>query len=92
MSETLLQGVTNAYGRIPKASIGDVCVFEIDDRYYVVEVCDYQVKSVGPDNPAEGGRWFGNGLSNTAIKYVSRGRSRSAALAMLRAAIAKAKP
>ena len=80
------RGLVNAYGRTPVASRGNICVFELDGRYYVVEVGDYQVLSIGTDNPAGGGRWFANGLGDDAIRYVAHGRSRAAAMAMLRRA------
>ena len=82
--KTLIHGIKCAYGWDAVASIGDTCVFELDGLYYVVEVGNYQVKSVGADNPRDGGRWFAGGVSSKSIRYVARGRSRRAAIAMLR--------
>jgi hypothetical protein len=54
------------------------------DGYFVVEVRDYAVYSVGADNPRDGGRWIARGLQPSAIRYVARRRKRAAAMAMLR--------
>jgi hypothetical protein len=85
----LLQGITCAYGYEPVASIGDVCVFNLGGLFYVVEVGEYQVKSVGADNPRDG-RWFANGVNDSSIRYVANGRSRRAAIAMMRRECAEA--
>ena len=85
--KSLIQGIENAYGYEPIASIGNICVFQFGSRHYVVEVGDWQVKSVGGDNP-ERGRWAASEVNEASIKHVANGRSRRAAIAMMRRACA----
>jgi hypothetical protein len=70
-----------------------ISVVEIDyDRYgvtktgfFVVELdWDHgRVRSVGPDNPDGGGRWFG-GYSESGVMYVASSLSRKTAISRLR--------
>lgn len=49
----------------------DFRIFDIDGKYYAVEMCDeYQVLSIGSDNPPEGGRWTAP-ATDAGIKYVA---------------------
>ena len=64
----------------------DVRVREIDGKFYVYEYDEahHQVLSVGASNP-QSGRWFANGHSDGAIKYVGRSyRNKKSALAYAR--------
>lgn len=53
--------------------MSDIRIAEIDGKFYVYEydASHHQVLSVGPANPHGGGRWFANGESEKAIKYVA---------------------
>lgn len=52
----------------------NIQISEIDGLYYVYDYDDqrHQCLSVGRSNPREGGRWFANGHSEKAIRYVGR--------------------
>jgi len=68
---------------------GDVLVVEVEGRYHVVKYDESRgrVTSCLPsDTPAGGGTWFAD-ATDEGVYYVSRGRSRSAAMAGMRRAI-----
>jgi hypothetical protein len=65
-----------------------IAVMKIDGRFHVVRVNrkQGQVYSCLPSDNPENGSWFA-GFNPRGIKYVSRGRTRAAAMAAFRRAV-----
>ena len=62
---------------------GGFRVLAPDETHHRVEVGDYQVKSVGRDNPSPTGRAMAGGVGDEAIRYVSSTQTREAAIERL---------